>query len=329
VKSNKRILLVSAFMLLLIILTACKEEQVQELEYPLNGPIPQSDIVFMPGPNPVHTELDTKTLGFINADGSNRQEYTFTLVGGSLSNFGYQMPTRLATHPQWSMDGDEIVFSIRDLPPNIRLIAQDGKMYGQNCLDVGRGGTFDLWGNIFIMITPKSPFYEQYKDIADPGLIARYDLKACEIVDVFSVPIDTIGIITEIQEADNGLLVASFWDNDAEPNKIMIYNQSTGEFQTFHGYFPSLTKEGGLLAYYRLSGMLVVRDTETGEERKIELLFQSITGEGPDMQLISMPGWSPDNQWLVYNTLEGDIFKINIETRENIYLTYGWLPDWR
>jgi Tol biopolymer transport system component len=65
----------------------------------------------------------------------------------------------------------------------------------------------------------------------------------------------------------------------------------------------------------------------TGEERNLLSVIPAPIDSYDSM--VSMPGWSPDNQWLVYNTVNGDIFKINIETGENIYLTYGWAPDWR
>jgi len=41
-KSGKKIILVSAFILLLIILRVCRKEEVKELEYPLGGPIHSS-----------------------------------------------------------------------------------------------------------------------------------------------------------------------------------------------------------------------------------------------------------------------------------------------
>ena len=70
--SNKKYLLTGLFLFLLLFLVSCKEK---ELEYPFEGPMPQSDIVFMPDIDPVYCKFNTKTLGFINADGSNRQEY--------------------------------------------------------------------------------------------------------------------------------------------------------------------------------------------------------------------------------------------------------------
>ncbi len=327
-KLDKKILLTSVVVLLLIFLVSCKEEK--EPDYPLNGPIPQSDIVFMPEADPIHVAVDTKTLGFINADGSNRQEYTFKLIGGALSNSGYHIPSQYASHPRWSMAGDEIVFSIRDLPPNMRLIDEDGKIYGRTCKNIRVGElTFDLYGNALIEISENDQVYENYKEIADTALIARYDIKLCQIVSVFSVPLPFESFVREINESYNGLLTAAFWDWDEDIYKILIYDQITEEAQTLSGYHPSLTKDGAMLAYYNKSGTLVVRDMGTEKERKLISVFPNLVGSGPSIQLMSMPGWSPDNQWLVYNTPEGHIFKINVETKETVYLTYGWAPDWR
>ena len=326
-RENKTILLLIIVVLLLFLGISCTNDEKKEPQYPLNGPIPHSEIVFMPDADPIHVKIDSKTLGFIDADGSNRQEYTFKLVGGALSNFGKHIPSQYASHPLWSMDGDELVFGIRDLPPNTRLIAADGRMYGQACKD-DIGLTFDLQGNIFTMLSKDDQAYEEYKDISSTILIGRYDLMSCQIVSVFSLPLPFGSFVSEINESNNGFLTAALFDNEEDIEKIYIYNQSTGESQTLLGYHPSLTEDGTLLAYYNRTGSLVIRDMETGEERMLKV-YSKNEGWAWSPDYISMPGWSPDNKWLVYNTPEGEIYKINIETKENIYLTYGWAPDWR
>lgn len=324
---DKRVSLISTCMLLLIFLAACKKEE--ETEYPLNGPIPQKEIVFMPDADPIHVEIDSKTLGFINADGSARQEYIFTLFGGASSLYGKRIPDQYASHPRWSMDGDEITFSIRNTAPNMRLIDQDGRMYGKNCEDIGSGEfMLDFNGYALIEITKNDAVYEKYKAITNDALVARYDLKSCRIISVFSVPVPMdYFMIGEIQEAENSLLAAAYWDTREDINKILLFERASGETQTFAGYHPSLTEDGTMLAYYNRYGKLIVRNLETGIER--ELLSVIPSPQESNHGYFSMPGWSPDNQWLVYNTSEGEIFKINISTGENKYLTYGWAPDWR
>jgi Tol biopolymer transport system component len=81
------------------------------------------------------------------------------------------------------------------------------------------------------------------------------------------------------------------------------------------------------MAYFDKSGNLIVRNIESDNERTIITISKSDTDFDPDY--VYLPGWSPDMKWLVYNTEEGEIYKVNIETGENIYLTDGWAPDWR
>lgn len=327
-QSNKKILLLCVLAPLLLFLTACVIGKGKELEYPLNGGIPQSEIVFMPDAGPVYVKQETKTLGFVNASGSNRQEYTFTLFGGSVSMFNVRYATLHAFSPRWSMSGNELAFSIPDPIQNMRLIGEDGKMYGRTCTDIsGSALTFDLQGNVFAEITKHALVYEDYKDMTDSALIARYDLKSCQIVAVFSLPVPFGSFVGEISESDQGVLSAAFYDFDTHLDSILLYDETTGEYQTFPGFHPSLTEDGALLAYYSMAGALVIRDMRTGMERELLHFFPANDDWPP--RFMSMPGWSPDHQWLVYNTPEGEIFKINIETGENIYLTYGWVPDWR
>jgi len=323
--SVNNILLSSVFVFLLLFSTSCEKET----QYPLNGPIPESDIVFMPDGDPVSPNTSI-TLGFINADGNNRQEYTFTLVGGSLSNFGFQMPQEYASHPRWSWSGDEIVFTIRDLPPNIRLIGESGKMYGKKCQDIYSSVlTFDINGNILHEITKNDQVHEEYLEKMLTTLIARYDLGTCQIISVFSIPLPHGSRVREINESSNGILVTSFHDWESDKEKILIYDPYTSETQILYGYHPSMTKDGAMLAYFDSDGALIVRTMETGEERLLKSVFPNFVGPGSGYRLMSMPGWSPDQKWLVYNTPKGSIYKINVETGDNTYLTYGWAPDWR
>lgn len=313
----------------LLILSSC----VNETTYPLDGPIPQADIVYMPEANPVNQKRKPKSLGFINSDGSNRQIYQFELFGGAVSNVGAKIPHQFVSHPRWSSNGEDIVFSIRDLPPNMRLINENGKMYGGDCVDIYPYGqlTTDAQGYVLASITDEAAVYEQYKSrlTSASSLIARYDLRSCEIISVFSLPLPFGSLISEINEARTGLIAASFHDWDYDERKILLYNIHSEELQTFPGYHPSLTEDGTMLAYYNRDGVLVVKHIRTGENKYLKNVFPNSTETLKDARYVAMPGWSDDNEWVVYNTPEGKIFKININTGENIYLTFGWAPDWR
>jgi len=90
--------LLTVFLLLLLSVTACHKE----LEYPLGMSLPESDIVFMPDSDPTDFKENSKTLGFINSDGSKREEFTF-FIAGSKSMFGIQFYHQYATDPRWAV----------------------------------------------------------------------------------------------------------------------------------------------------------------------------------------------------------------------------------
>jgi len=302
-------------------LAAC--ESAAEPTFPLPNGIPKDDLVFMPDGNPVNMNEEGKTLGFINDNGSDYIDYTFKIFGGARSNFGKRLYNQEALYPRWSRSGTMLAFSVASTPPDIRLIDSQGRMYGQNCDGLNQDSTFDSNGNILGEITKDSPFYPEYQNkiTANTSLVGRYDLKTCTLVDVFSIPVPQHSLLSYISEAGNGLVTAEF---NTDSNKIIIFDQTTRVFTLFPGSYPSLSRDGLQLAYYDQNGNLVVRDIKSGMEKTI---IDAFSVDDPDW--LFMPGWSPDNKWLVYNTPDGKIYKVNIETGENIYITYGWAPDWR
>jgi len=308
---------------LVMILTSC----ATEIKYPLPDGISENDIVFMPDANPTSASIDSVTLGFINPDGSNRQEYTFSFSGGA---GGGRHFTQFASHPRWSPSGSELVFSIRDTAPNMRIIDSQGEMHGKTCLDInGANLTFDANRYILVEIRKEDSVYETYKQHTSPAtiFIARYDLISCQIVSVISFEVPNGFLFSEISENSAGMLVMAYYDAEEKVKKILIYESDTKKISSFLGFHPSLNDKGDSLAYYSSDGALTVKDIQTGDERKINNVASKHINSL--MRNVSMPGWSPDGRWLVYNTSDGEIYKINIETGENIYLTYGWTPDWR
>jgi hypothetical protein len=307
------------------LLFACNTEPKTSLP---NG-IPKEDIVFMPEGNPVNAKDDGKTLGFVNADGTEKVFYTFKIFGGARSNFGEQLSTQQANYPRWSRSGTMLAFSVRSTEPDIRLIDSQGRMYGQKCDALDQASTFDSKGNILGEITAHSSVYPEYQDkiTAHTSLVARYDLKTCTIVDVFSIPVPQKSLLSNISEAENGLVTAEFYESNTDTNKVVIFNPKTQTADSFSGYYPSFSDNGTWLAYYDLAGNLVVRDIKSGTEKTIINAPTVFSGFDPDY--VYLPGWSPDNQWLVYNTQKGGIYKVNIGTGKNVYITDGWAPDWR
>lgn len=321
---ENKLFVYTLILFMIIPLTSCGPK---ELLYPLNGPLPQSDIVFMPDGSPRSTTTDA-TLGFINADGYNRQEYTFTLIGGAPSMFGQDIPTYYASFPRWSKKGQEVVFTIRNTAPNIRIIDENGRMWGKECDDIDAGFvTTDKNGYVLSSISKYDKAFEDNMETGQTVFVARYDLKSCQVVSLFSLPVPFNSMVCEINESEDGYITASYYDFEKREDRILIYDTKTNECQTLPGYHPSLSDDGSLMAYYNRQGMLVIRNMKTGMGRELIRVFPA--NSESRINDLSMPGWSPDKEWLVYNTPEGEIYKINIETKENTYLTYGWTPDWR
>lgn len=317
-KHNKYILQVIPLFFFLVSCAA------QETKYPFPDGLPQSEIIFSTNNDPVGIQT---TFGLINADGSNRQEYSFHFTDGTQL---WRVLPPYAWYPRWSQSGNAIIFSLADNPPNMRMIDSQGKMHGNRCIDFfGMELTTDVHGNVLEVLTEVDKVYSEYEGFTsvEEKLIFRYDLTSCEIVGVFSLPIPFENAVGNINEATNGLLAAFYTDGNAEI--IMIYDPTTKNRQILEGTFPSLTTDGALLAYFSREMMLTVYDTETQEQRILDSVPVDSSQANYIFSGLSMPGWSPDNQWLVYSTPEGDIFKINVETREKIYLTHGWYPDWR
>ncbi len=317
-----------AFLVIPLFLVACGEA---EPKIPLPNGIPKDDLVFMPDGNPVNKNEEGKTLGFINDDGSHSVDYTFKIFGGALSNFGLRLYNQQANYPRWSRSGTMLAFSVASIPPDIRLIDSSGRMYGQNCDGLDQDLTFDSQGNILGEITKDSPLYPEYKKniTANISLIGRYDLRTCTVVGVFSVPVPQDFDLWNISEAGNGLVTAEFNASNTDIDTIIIFDPTTQAFTSFPGYFPSMSRDGAWLAYYNLSGDLIVRNIKSGVEKTVTHVFTDNDPYSSNSDFLFLPGWSPDNKWLVYNTPDGKIYKANIETGENIYITYGWAPDWR
>jgi hypothetical protein len=314
--------------LLLFLLCACESEP----RIPLPNGIPVDDIVYMPPTgDPVHTadpQNNKKTIGFINADGTNQVDFTFKIIGGAGSNFGVRLINQQAYYPRWAKSGNMLALAIANTSPNIRLIDSEGKMFGQKCDDISGATSFDIKGNILGVITEDSPAYSGYQSriTSDTSLVARYDLKTCSIVGIFSIPIPQNTRPWIISEAGNGLISAEYYEFSNDTNMIMIFNPKARDSTYFPGYYPSLSYDGTWVAYFDYSGDLVVRNTESSQARSIINVASADTSQ---FDYLYMPGWSPDSNWLVYNTPEGKIYRVNIETGENIYITDGWAPDWR
>ena len=306
-----------------------------ETERPFQDGLPEQEIVFMPY-DPFYFHGTTrKTIGVVNADGSQRELFRFWISGGSAINRPRHFST-YANEPKWSMNGDSLAFYIRDTAPTLRIVDDQGYMHGKECIKFSiQDFGFDGRGNIIAWISRRDIYFEDY-DIEvgeDEKLLIIYDLEACQIIDLFTIPIaDSYWNISGLSISKEGLLTCTieesveFADQQSiRQYSIFIYDLETEESQTIPGLYPSLSDDGSLLAYYGYSGDIRIRDMSSNDDRFLKWVHEI----GDFYEFVSRPGWSPDNQWLVYNTYDGKIYKIDVITGEETYLTEGYTPDWK
>ena len=316
--------LIHLLLILPVFLVSCEKEMQQ----PLPDGIPDKDIVFIPEKHPSYANADINTLGFINADGTGREEYSFVFAGGAKSMFGKTIYTRYADSPNWSSSGDALAFGIRNTAPNIRLINSQGYMYGKNCDQTGDSTTFDRNGYITKVLGGFDSVFDQYQHLIDENhiVIAHFDLENCAVISVSTLDIPSDNVFGLSDETLSGQFTISYYGAETEIRQFLLYEPTKEDYQVFSGFFPELNKNGTLLAYYSSEGMLIIKNLETGVSKRILEITSDILSLAYDM---SAPSWSPDGEWLVYSTVDGDIYKVNVETSEKIYLTHGWSPDWR
>lgn len=327
---KKNILLTVCLLFVLVVIW--RMAQNKTLSGLANG-LPDRDIVFIPiESDPVHINQEANTLGFINADGSGLALYRFEMKGGSLSNFGFPYYTSVAFRPRWAADGTAVFFLLPDSGPNLRVIRSDGEIVGQDCYIVAHAtSTSDTAGNVYGVVDENAPIWNNYKDRMgrNAWLIIRFSLLECAVKGEFMLPSKSEWRFpNDIGESDGGTIVVNYYDSASRNEKILIVDSITGRQYSFDGYHPALNNDGNILAYYKADGALVIRDVFTNEEKILDNALQNEKVQDIS-SYFSTPGWSPDNQWLVYNTANGQIFKINIKTLEKIYLADGWHPDWR
>jgi Tol biopolymer transport system component len=306
-----------------------------EKKQPFPDGLPERDIVFMPY-DPFYFHGKTRnTIGFIDKDGNNLEILKFNVAGGSAQNRLKTFSTYVFG-PRWSKNRKELVFTIADTPPNIRVIDENGFMFGSDCSDMDQAGSmlsFDMDGNIILWISTIQAMNERYlSEMSDEeSLIVRFDLINCQVVDKIYLPFPSNIWILGADISKNILTAMLFdsyrnqYDQSVNPYNVLYYDLLSGKFQTFPGYHPSISDDGSLLAYYSYDGRLRIRDTSNMNESSLVKLFD----KEDDFQFVSRPGWSPDNKWLVYNNREGEIFKIDVTSGEKEFLTEGFAPDWR
>lgn len=303
---------------------------------PFSEGLPESEIVFSPY-DPFFAHGTTKkTIGFIDADGENLEVVFFNIAGGS----AILWPRNYLTYvngPRWNSNGDELVFTISDVSPNVKIIDSDGFMHGKDCVDIDLAGyhlEFNDDGSVIAWISELNSGYVQLagSEISgDEQLIVKYDVMSCQVIEKLKVPISAEYWLYDINLSKYYLSVMLLDTNKSQfnmlerPYKTLLINNKTGDVKEFIGVHPSQSDDGTLLAYFDYSGYLVVENLLDGTKKN----FETPINEDDDFEFICRPGWSSDNQWVIFNDRAGDIYKLNIKTKEMVYITEGFCPDWR
>jgi len=307
-----------------------------EPQQPFSEGLPESEIVFSPY-DPFFAHGTTKkTIGFIDADGDNLEVVFFNIAGGS----SLLWPRNYLTYvngPRWNSNDDELVFTISDVSPNVRVIDSDGFMHGKDCVDIDLSGyhlEFNEDGSVIAWISELNSGFEQLAGSAigdDEQLILVYDVMSCQVIDKLKIPISSDYWLYDINISKNYISVMLLdanknrFDMSEQPYKTLLIDNVTGDSKEFVGVHPSQSDDGTLLAYFDYSGDLIVVNLMEGTQK---IINTPIT-KNDDFEFICRPGWSSDNQWVIFNDGEGDIYKLNIMTRELVYITDGYCPDWR
>lgn len=300
----------------------------EHLQKPFPNGLPNSDIVFVPLNSTYSGDNNSPTLGFIKLDGSEHVEYRFPVLGGSKDMIGRIRYGYLIGEPVWNREKNVIFFGVPDSGPNIRAITSEGNLVGQDCYLVTYAYPVSD-GNIYGLIDENAPVWEMYRNqvLPNTNLWARISLEGCAITETFLLPVPDGNICWLYGETNDGRIVEQCVNLNNDEETIFLLDAKTGKKPFFFpGEGPSLSDDGKMLAYYGEYGSLRVRDLETGENKKLIVVGKGATDR---YEHLGPPGWSPDGKWLVYNNTAGQIFKINIDTLEQVYLVDGWAPDWR
>jgi len=318
--ASKKLFFTITGIFIVFFFSSCVElSRSRETTRPLPEGIPDREIVFAPDK---YKHNGTRTLGFVNADGTGRVTYTFSFAGGARSMFGMVLFTEYASLPRWSPSGEELIFTIRNTAPNMRLIDNNGNLYGRKCDEIAASISFDAHGNILKVLHKHDRVFEEYRSLANDNeiILIHYDLKNCEILSTDILPTPKSIAFGIGEEAENGVITITYYEPNNEAKQFFIYRPQKGDYQIFPGFNPHVNNTGTILAYQSTVETIVIYNLETNSEYRLN-------NKRPVSY--SITSWSPDSKWLLYNTSEGEIYKINIETGENIYITDGWNPDWR
>ena len=300
-------------------------------------PLPDLEIVFQT----LASESDSggNSLGFTDADGNVVANLPFP-----------PMRSLPPVYPAWTSDHAMIVFGSLHTPKYLHTVLADGRVFRY---DYDYGPLFSTYSRSMPVRDTHQVVFASYDNAGPVDTISmsihRGDLDTREIVQTYVHLKPTggkgIGLEVGTNPMHNQLLV--YRRSVLEKQEILMLDTATGQetvlvaanVKEFLG-FPAFSPDGTSVAYMADDGLYVLSAmAEDTQPRRIIALPNSTAR---NHRWPPAPSWSPDGQWLVYHRCSEDcsyrftkiesfsIFKVNVETGEELLLVEGGLnPYWR
>lgn len=277
------------------------------------GPLPLFEIVFYDD-RPEYS--DHYQLGFIHPDGTGLTIRDVKLV----SDFLYEGDPFKAfnefidTQVSWSPDGKYLVLKNstkwRSFGVPFLISAEGHFLYCQQDFVPHSNSNFSIIRDTTVLITVNE---------ADGGYkVILYDMANCKVIQTL-LTTPTNKYVGDVSLSSQGWLTMVRGDNSRSPLFLEIHSQAGDVVAKIdYGSSPVWSRDGEWLAFVRRVGsqdMLAIFS-------KKDLSIREIT------QAHASPSWSPDGTWIVFER-SGEIYKVNLITGEETFLTRGVSPSWR
>jgi hypothetical protein len=292
------------------ILFVPKPPRPAKVEQGPNIPLPDNPIVFL-----IHDQPRTHAmLGFIDPDGSN---FTTRKIDFSLTRDPYTY--EVVDQTIWGPDGTFLV---------TRMFSGTGSMEpgeGIPVIITGSGETrfckefkttVPYWG---IDSTHVLASYGTRVEGSYQHQIVKLNMETCQIDDVIYDAKSTA--VVRFSISSDGWIAYQNGDFDI----VMLDDQQREVFRVDHASAPNWSRDGEWLAY-----VVPFDIPKEGVQKGIKIVRR----DGSNTQLITNDGvnpwWSPDGEWLVYQGVGYEIYKVNVITKEKVFLYSGGMyPTWR
>ncbi len=316
---------------ILLNLNGCRQSPV------LDAPLPDLPIVFQQ--DDFYT-LEPK-LGFINEDGQN---LSFRTVNTEVFPSIYS--------PVWINKNNSLAF--RNIDRDIlNTISEAGSLKGFGEIHQFSGvlSPIENSSDVMVLCSDGNAVKIQRINLLNPKdtkiylsiprgnfklMIGTHAISKNNLVYLHDIVLDTIteDIISEI------VLL------NVETQESQILVSEKGNYYKTGFFAPSISPNGKWVVYTASDGLYLINLKKNQSHRIVKAKFNYRFAEGDTWvnwrNLPPIPSWSPDSKWIVYhrcmlplptpckNVADFNIYKVNIETGEEVLLVEGGLnPYWR